>query len=491
MYRILLLGECSREHAIAEAITRSTYKVKLYALMKHLNPGIKQCCEFTGGEVIIGDFLNPNEVVNVCKKYGIEIVVVGPEEPLFKGVCNAVEREGINCIGPCKEAAKIEQSKAFMRKIMWKYKISGRLRFYTFSNINELVEFMKDFHESIAIKPARQVGGKGVKVISDLQIYLRDVRSKVKIEHSKVILDKIMKGYDDIEDKILIEEKVDGIEYTLQCFTDGVHVLPMPLVQDYKHAFEYGIGPETGGMGSIADKEYTLPFITWDEFEKSVEIVKQIVHAIKLETGVEYKGVIAGQMMLTSIWGPTIIECYSRFGDPEGVNVLSILETDFIEIIEAILNKSLPKIKLKFKPYATVVKAIAPIGYPNDKKLAQGHEIYVNVKKIEEIGCKIYYGSIHFENGKLITVGSRAIEILGIGNSIPEAAEKVNKALKYVYSPNWKLFYRLDIGSKESIEKMIEFAERIREVYRYRQSHGLIGKIIDWIPGKGIIVHEY
>ncbi len=491
-YKVLLVGECSREHAIADAIARSTHKVKLYAVMKHVNPGIKRLCKTSGGDVILGDFLDPKFVAEKAREVCADVVVVGPEEPLFRGVCDEVERVGISCIGPCRAAAQIEQSKAFMRELMWKYRIPGRLRFYTFRSISEALSFLSSFGESVAIKPARQVGGKGVKVLADLQAYLSDVKRDVRIEHAKDVVENIMRGYDDVDVKLLVEEKVEGPEYTLQCFTDGANVLPMPLVQDYKHAFEFGIGPETGGMGSIADKDYTLPFITREEFERSVEIVRQIVHAIKKELGVEYKGIISGQMMLTTIWGPTVIECYARFGDPEAVNVLSVMETDFMDIVEAVLSKSLPKIKLKFKPYATVTKAVAPEGYPLNKRIAQGHPIEVDVKRIEERGCRVFFGSVHEEDGKLITVGSRAVEIVGFGETIPEAAERVNSVLRCVRAlDGWRMFYRLDIGTRESLQEMIDLASLVRSVYTYRMSAGLLGKIIDWMPGKGVIIHEY
>ncbi len=489
--KILLLGECSREHAIAEAISRTVHKVKLYALMKHVNPGIRRCCKATGGDIVIGDFLNPETVLKVVNDLSIDLVVIGPEEPLFRGVVDFVEdKAGIPCIGPRRVVAQVEQSKAFMRRLMWKYDIPGRLRFWTFRSVGEAIEYVRDTGESVAIKPARQVGGKGVKVIADFQAYLRDVRSRVKEYHVSKVFEEVSK-YSDIEDRVLIEEKVEGIEYTLQCFTDGINILPLPLVQDYKHAFEFGIGPETGGMGSIMDRDYTLPFITREEYERSVEIVKKIVDALRRETGIEYRGIISGQMMLTPIWGPTIIECYARFGDPEGVNVLSVLKTDIVDIFEAILSKSLPKIKLEFENYAVVVKAIAPAGYPLNKKIAQGHVVEIDESKIVEKGCKVYYGSIDERDGKLITVGSRTVEIAGFGENIPEASRKVNNVIlsNHVRILNWRMIYRLDIGSEDSIKKMIEQAENIRKAYKSRRIERY--EIKEWIPGKGLVIYRY
>ena len=160
------------------------------------------------------------------------------------------------------------------------------------------------------------------------------------------------------------------------------------------------------------------------------------------ETGEKYKGIVSGQMMCTASWGPTIIEFYSRLGDPEAVNVLPILKTDMIEICEAIIDEKLNKIKLKFENVATVVKCVAPKGYPEERNLAKGHPLHVDVDMVKKLGCKVYFASTDLQpDGKIISGGSRLVEIFGKGKTIPEASRKVEACIPYVWlEDGWGFF---------------------------------------------------
>lgn len=486
--KILLVGDGSREHAIAEALARSVKEPRIYALMHLINPGIARVCRQSGGDYRRGSPIDPIQVADYAEELNVDFVFVGPEEPLFHGVADEVERRGIGCIGAHKAVAEIEMSKAYMRRLMWKYEIPGRLRFKSFRSIEDAIAYISEYAESLAIKPARQAGGKGVKVIADMQAYLSGEKKEVKAKHAERVVKEHMKDYTDIEDKILLEEKVEGPEYTLQCFSDGETILPMPLVQDNKHAYEDDLGPETGGMGSICGKGLTLPFITMEEYSRSVEIVKRMVEAVQKETGEPYRGVVAGQMMLTDKWGPTIIEMYSRFGQPEGENILPLLETDMVEICEAILERKLSKIKLEFREKASVVKCIAPLGYPERRDLARGHPIAADEEAIVRRGGKLFWSSIDMVDGILITGGSRACEIYAEADSIEEASEIAERCIPYVkLLDGWRLFYRSDIGTPRSLEKRKRLADLVREIYQYRERKGILGRTIDWIPGRGKI----
>lgn len=373
---------------------------------------------------------------------------------------------------------------------MWKYKIPGRLRFKVFKEVSEAVAYLREYAESLALKPARQAGGKGVKVVADLQAYLSAEKSHVKEEHAKIIYSEHMKDYTDIEDRILIEEKVDGPEYTLQAFTDGRTVRPLPLVQDNKNAFEMDIGPETGGMGSIAGKGPLLPFITMEEYRQSVSIVNKCVKAVEAETGEKYKGVVSGQMMLTASWGPTIIEFYSRLGDPEAVNVLPLLKTDMVEICEAILDEKLHKIRLELENAASVVKCVSPRGYPDQRELAKGHPLSIDLEAIRRHGGRVYFASTDQKpDGAIYSGGSRLVEIFAKGETIMEAGEKAEACMPYVkLGDGWGVYHRSDIGSRELLEVRIEQAQLMRAVYKYRAKKGLVGKTVEWIPRKGKLV---
>ena len=471
--KFLLVGSGAREHAIARNAAQYYH---VYAAMSYKNPGIARVADYT-----VTDILDPVKVADYCDEVNPDIIFIGSEEALFHGVSDEIIKRGHLCIGAKKEAAEIERSKAFMRRLLEKNRIHGSLRFKTFKEVETALKYIEEYAGSIAIKPARQAGGKGVKVIADLQAYLKEEKKDAKKIHAAQIVKEHLSQ--DLEDQILIEERVEGVEYSLQCFTDGKHIVPLPLVQDHPHAFEEDIGPETGGMGSISGRGL-LPFIQQGEYEKSLQIMEHSVQSIKAETGVDYVGVITGQFMLTDKWGPTIIEYYARLGDPEAVNVMCVLE-NFDEICEGYINGSLGTISARIRDVATVVKCISPKGYPNQRSLGQGKKIMINTGGLDSLGAQVFFGSV-YENGALYTGGSRAVEIYAEAESILEAGKIAEKATQYVTS-DWKLFHRHDIGSPELLDKRMRTAQLVRDVYQYRAAHNLIGKTIDWIPGIGKI----
>ncbi|MGC8948822.1 MAG: phosphoribosylamine--glycine ligase [Thermoprotei archaeon] len=494
--KIMGVGGGAREHALAEAISKSTYNLKIYWVSEHRNPGIYRIVKQNNGEYAFANIIDAEKIAYLAAKWYVDIVVIGPEEPNFHGVSNEVEKNGIPCIGAKRELSVIEMSKAKMRQLQWYYNIPGKLLFKTYQSYDEALRDLEQYSDTltwlqnVAIKPARQAGGRGVKVIEDHHAYLRAEKQRFKENHMKWLESYISK-YDDIKERILIEEKVWGPEYTLQCFVDGYTIIGMPLVQDNKHAYDFDIGPETGGMGSYTGHGYLLPFITQEEYQRSLEIVKSMVNIIQKITGEKYRGFIAGQMMLTEIEGPTLIEMYSRLGDPEGINVLALLETDIVEIFKAIVDGHLSKIKIKFSEDATVVKAIAPKGYPDFKNLAENHILQVNEDIIRKMGCKLYWGSVHLQDDNIIkTTGSRMLEILAVSKTPQEASKRIEKCLNIKpinLLDSWGVFHRSDIASEEMITKRAILAERVRSLYKYREERGILGKRSDWLPKKGKI----
>lgn len=488
--KVLLVGGGGREHAIAAAFARSSYAPRLYCFSGLVNPGISRIVKDSGGEYYTGDPNDAEEVSKAALKAGVDFVFIGPEEPNFRGVPDRLGEEDIPCIGANREVAEIELSKASMRDLQWKYMIPGRLWYKKFRTFEEAAPYVEEYAESVALKPARQVGGKGVKVIEDFQVYLKEDKKRVKKQHVESIYKDYMKDYADMNFKILIEERVWGPEYTLQCFTDGRTIVPMPAVQDNKHAFDGDLGPETGGMGSICcgmnlkrgvNDERAM--LTEEEIRRSSEIVRMMVEAIQRETGEKYHGVVAGQMMLTSIWGPTIIEMYSRLGDPEALNVLAVLKTDIVEICEAIISERLNAVKVEFEEKATVVKAVSPHGYPLSRDLAKGHPALI---RDGENG--IFWASANLkDSGVIESGGSRLVECLGVAETMPEASRIAEKLTSRVsLADGWGLFHRSDIGSEKSLERRIMLATMAREIYKYRERRGILGRRMIWIPGKGL-----
>lgn len=471
MKKVLLIGDGARENALAEALFLSPEGYRVYAISSYKNPGINEIVKLTEGEYFIGDINSKEFVREIIRKINPDFGVIGPEEPLFHGVSDVFREEGIGVVGASSKCSMIEKSKGWMRKLMWKYKINGRLRFVEYNSLNDAIDFIMSHRGSIVLKPEEQAGGKGVKVIADLQRYLSDEKRRAASESVENV-SKLSHG------KILIEEKVDGIEYTLHVLADGYTSVPLPLAQDYKNAFSFGVGPETGGMGSISGPSKLLPFINEEEYENTFKIVNEVRRKVEEEVKEKYVGIIGGQMMLTDIWGPTVIEFYSRFGDPEASAILPRIESDFGQLLELIAYNHLSRAIIKVKEEPSVTWALAPLGYPLDKKIASGHEIVIDVNKIKEKGCKIYFGSIALDNSRLLTKGSRALELTVVSNTFNEAVKKLEECVAYV-SSSTRLIYRKDIG--RGIDEMTWKSEIIRYAYKKREKEGRLGVPEEWI----------
>ena len=434
--KVLVVGGGAREHAICDAVFRSK-DVELFSVMSNLNPGIKD---------ISKDFLkeketNIDEVVNFTNLNDIDIVIVGPEAPLEAGIVNELNKAGINACSPTKEAARIETDKEWMRNLLKKYKIPGQLKCKTFNDIENARKFINSLNCEVALKPIGLTGGKGVRVSGD---HFNSTDEALK--YVKEVIDNKIGG----ESKILIEEKAIGEEYTLQAFSDGTTILPLPAVQDHKRLLPGDKGPNTGGMGSYSCENGLLPFLSKSDYEEGAAILQKIVESLNKE-GCKYVGPIYGQFMLT-VNGPKIIEINARFGDPEAMNVLPLLETDFVDICRSMIDGNLNKIKLKIKKKSTVCKYIVPEGY--GVKSMVGETIFVDEDKIKSTGSILFYASVNKDGNIVKTTSSRSLAVVGISDSIDNAERICEEALSHITGDH--IFMRHDIGTKELIEKRIK-----------------------------------
>ena len=422
--RVLLVGGGGREHAIGETLVRGG--AELYVVSKHKNPCLARLAKGYG----LAKETDIEKVLEYAEKFGVELAFIGPEAPLEKGIVDALEENGIPAVGPSREAAKLETDKAFARAFMERNEIPGRKVFRVFADVSEMRSWIDDFGRPVVVKPIGLTGGKGVKVVG---YQLRDN------EEAKSYAEELIRR----DGRVLIEERTDGVEFTLQVFSDGKKVIPMPLAQDYPHAYENDEGPITGGMGSYSCSSALLPFVTRKEYEKALETLKATVEAMRME-GIPYKGILYGQFMLSKD-GPVLIEYNARFGDPEAINVLPLLRTSLLKIAEGIVDGNLRG--AEFESKATVVKYLAPKGYPTNP--VRGVKVEVNEKAVKDVGARLYCASID-ENFTLL--GSRSIAVVGIGESLEEAERIAESAIPHVKG---ELFYRRDVGTKESIEKRI------------------------------------
>ncbi|MHC1591027.1 MAG: phosphoribosylamine--glycine ligase, partial [Candidatus Helarchaeales archaeon] len=318
--------------------------------------------------------------------------------------------------------------------------IPGNAKFRIFNSLDGLREFAEELGE-LAAKPDGLTGGKGVKVTGE---HLSNVDEVVA--YAREVLEK--------NASIILEEKLDGEEYTLQAFVDGRHVIGTPLVQDHKRLDVDDTGPNTGGMGSYSCSDHLLPFVSKDVVDRSIQIMTKAVEALKKETGTEYKGVLYGQFMLTKK-GPMLIEFNARYGDPEAMNVLPLLKTNFIDVCEAMIKGTLNNLKIEFEPLATVVKYLVPAGYPVN---ARPTEVQIDQEQIDRVGGKVYHASVHEENGKIHTTKSRAIAVLGIGKDLETAEQIAEKSISFIKGD---LFHRPDVGTKKLLQKRINHMNKI------------------------------
>ncbi len=443
---ILIVGSGAREHAIAKAFKRSKHTVDLFCVGSSNNPGIQ---ELTAGYTV-GNITDPGVVSEYAKENGFTLAIIGPEAPLETGVVDALQAIGIGCVGPTKQLAQLETSKSFTRNLLTKYNVPGMPKFQSFSSEEGLHLYLKSLSagSGYVIKADGLMSGKGVKVSGD---HLATIDEGVA--YAKECIER--------DGTVLIEEKLVGQEFSLMSFSDGVHLAHMPVVQDHKRAFENDEGPNTGGMGSYSDANHSLPFLTEKDIKDAQAINEATAVAIQKEFGVGYKGILYGGFMATK-GGVKLIEYNARFGDPECMNILAILESDFVELCQAIVKGTLTKDHAQFDHKATVCKYAVPEGYPDHP--VKGRTISVPViaskaKQSRTFPDSYYFAAVDQVDSQLIETGSRTIAVVGIADTITEAEKIAETEIQKIQGP---LFHRKDIGTQQLIQKRIDMMQQLR-----------------------------
>ena len=441
MERVLLIGNGGREHAIARAVKRSNGLSELYAFMAAKNPGIAKLCR----EFSIGNTNDAAAVAKFALSKKIDLVVVGPEAPLEAGVVDELLKHGVRCASPTKSAARMETDKGFARELLRKYNVKGSPDFGVFMDFKEAWSFIDSLGKPVVVKPAGLTGGKGVRIVGE---QLRD--SNDAKEYAKEILAEGVGGIR----KVVVEEKLEGEEFSLQAFVDGMRVIGTPMVQDHKRAFANDEGPNTGGMGAYSDTGYVLPFLRKSDYEDGVSIMEKSVEAFRKETGEDYKGFLYGGFIVTAD-GVKLLEFNARLGDPEAMNTLSVIKSDFLNILERVVDGNLKD--ASFYRKATVCKYLVPEGYPTSPK--KNEPVEVDEKAIESSGAVLYYASVNQKDGRIYTGSSRTAGLVGIAESIEKAERIAESAIGFVKG---KLSYRKDIGTRGLIQKRMDHMKRLR-----------------------------
>lgn len=435
MKKILLIGNGAREHVMAESFVASRHDVELYVVGTAVNPGIVEICE----EYMIADLCDLEAIREFAVRVRPDFAVVGPEAPIAAGVVDMLLELEIHSASPLQTVGRLESSKSFTRDLLANYGISGNPLFKVFFDDSGLEEFFEELGDDFVVKADGLRGGKGVKVSGD---------------HLNGIAEGVAYARECLEEggRVVVEEKLIGQEFSLMSFCDGVNIASMPAVQDHKRAYEGDKGPNTGGMGSYSDADHLLPFLRQEDVDAAHAITAKVAAALLEDTGSKFKGVMYGGFIVT-VRGVKLIEYNARFGDPEAMNVLPIMKTDFVDLCEAIISGGLADLDVEFENKATVCKYVVPNGYPDSP---------VKGEKIEILsvpdGVKVYYASVDDRDGELYLGGSRAVAFVGIAESIAEAEKLAQSAVSSVKGP---VFYRKDIGTKELIEKRVEMMREL------------------------------
>lgn len=422
---VLLIGGGGREHAIARALAPDC---ALYACASNRNPGIVALADgFT-----VCDETDTDSIVEYAKEVDATLAIVGPESGLEAGVVDALDSIGIYAFGPDAEHARIETDKAFQRQFMADKNIPGCPDFETFDDMDAACAFIDEYDGDLAVKPAGLTGGKGVKVIGD-QVTKAEAKAYLK---------------ESAYDRVVLEERLIGEEFTIQAFVANGDVRVTPAIQDHKRAYEGDEGPNTGGMGSYSDTTPYLPFMDQADYDAAVDVIEATIDALS-----DYKGILYGQFMLTRE-GPKVIEYNARFGDPEAMNTLPILETPFIDVLTAARDgEQLPA--LSVSGAATVCKYAVPAGYPDDPNA--GAKIEVDEESVGD--ALLFYASVDQREDGLYTTTSRSFAVVGHGDSIESAEAVAESALA---AAGDELRVRHDIGTATLVQSRIDHMNELR-----------------------------
>ena len=433
MKNVLVVGSGAREVAVSRKISESKVEHALFCASSEKNPQIESLCS--------GYLVCPLSHIKNIREYAllkkIDLVFIGPENPLADGIVNELEAVGISCVGPKKEVAMIETSKSFARDIIENCAPEKNPARKSFKSLSGVESFINELNGEYVIKYDGLMGGKGVKISGE---HLPSIKDGLKYAQSLV----------DMGGSFLVEEKLVGEEFSLMSFVDGKTCCHMPIVQDHKRAFEGDVGPNTGGMGTYSFANHSLPFLKNREVLDAQKTNELVAKQLLKKTGVPFVGVLYGGFMLTQR-GVKVIEYNARLGDPEAMNVLCLMKTDFLKVCDQIISGSLSKNSVEFEELSTVCKYAVPNGYPN--KPAKG---FVVDCKIEDLD--VYLASVKSSDGQVVACGSRTAAAIGKDKNV-FVAEKF--AERKISSIGGDLFHRKDIGTKELISRRIDRMEKI------------------------------
>jgi phosphoribosylamine--glycine ligase len=418
--KVLVVGGGGREHALIWKIVQSPEVSKVYCAPG--NAGISE--QATLVPIKAND---SGSLLQFASKEKIDLTVVGPEEPLTKGIVDLFESKGLTIFGASQRAAELEGSKAFAKEMMKKCRIPTS-SYEIFDDPKKARDYVRKEGAPVVVKADGLAAGKGVIVCKTVEEALKSV--------DQIMVEKI---FGEAGNRVVVEEYLVGEEASYIAFTDGKAILAMASSQDHKPVFDGDLGPNTGGMGAYSP----APVVTDEVHEKIIEkILRPIIQGMS-EEGRPYKGVLYAGLMIHE-GHPKVLEFNARFGDPETQPVLMRMKGDIIPILRACIEGNLSQYKIEWDSRASVCVVMASKGYPGDYEKGKPISGLKEVSQMEDIF--VFHAGTALKDGQMCTNGGRVLGVTGLGKDIPRAIERTYQAVKKI---SWEgAHYRRDIGQK-------------------------------------------
>ncbi len=437
--KFLIVGSGGRESAFALQLMQDT---QLYAVIHHENPLIIDCVAQSGGRHLIADADDPRVVLKFAKEHSIDYAFVSADKPLANGVVDILLENNFKAIGGTKEATRIEWDKVYSMKMMQKTCPEFTPFYKIVCNAEELEEAISEFESrgiKVVVKPQGLTGGKGVKVMPEHLPTYKDC-----IDYASYLLKK------NSDEQVLLVEKLNGIEFTIMGITDGTNLVLSPASYDYPFRYEDDKGAGTGGMGCFTNSEKRLPFMSDEDLNNCKNIMQKIIDEMRANH-LFFNGVLNGGFFKTKK-GIKFMEFNGRFGDPEGLNILSVLDGSFSELLIHIWNHTLSEDVVSFLKKASVVKYLVAHEYPEQSDDAVFFTL--DEKAVQDMGVSVFFAScIKTGEGQYKTLKkSRVCAFGAVSDTICDASSLVDTVIDTHIKG--VLEYRRDIGSKKSLEKL-------------------------------------
>ncbi|SFG61441.1 phosphoribosylamine--glycine ligase [Sporolactobacillus nakayamae] len=411
---VLIVGGGGREHAMAWKASQSKLVEKVYVA-----PGSDGMASVA--ECVPIDVMDFKALATFAKDHDVALTLVGPEQPLVGGIVDVFTANGLKVFGPSKAAAQIEGSKAFAKAIMEKYQIPTS-HYQTFTDYQEASDYLQKVGAPIVLKADGLAAGKGVIVA----LTMAEAEDGLKM----IMKDK---KFADAGSRVVIEEYLEGEEFSLMALVNGNKVVPLAIAQDHKRAFEGDKGPNTGGMGAYSP----VPQIAQSIVDEAVKTILQPTADGMVSEGFTFAGVLYAGLILTTA-GPKVIEFNCRFGDPETQVVLPRLESDFVQTVLDVLDGNQPKLAWSEKTAVGVV--LASSGYPGS---------YEKGRKLGDLAALpedalLFHAGTKKSATDWLTNGGRVLLVTRLGDDLRSARDAVNKDLESIQTD--AVFFRKDIG---------------------------------------------